>query len=338
VCVLHPVWLEAALWKQAGQREGFTSIVWEHNLASFDSEGYTVAVERLLESFETHTHISLTPGDRGRVGIKVFTESGSGLATPRPLTWAVITALIKRGYSKKDIFILDISERLLRQSRYIPPLSRKSEGDQFHGVPVYALDTGDFYDDLWYYENPLPSLHRHGQFYDLAQALPDTQPDEDRKSYLPKPLLTDIDFWINLPMVTDHPAIGVNGALVNATLLSISNRDRFFLSPSIAPVAAAEIAAIPELLSNWAFTIVSLERYQFIGGPTFNSLYTRSEPLLWMSINPVLIDALMLERMEDHRKREGFPLIETPSLLLNYAESLGLGTQRTDHIAWIRLP
>ena len=43
------------------------------------------------------------------------------------------------------------------------------------------------------------------------------------------------------------------------------------------------MSAIPELRQTWLFTIASLEHYQFIGGPFFNSLYTRSEPIVWLS-------------------------------------------------------
>ena len=152
------------------------------------------------------------------------------------------------------------------------------------------LESGKFYDPTWFYDSPLPTrfdpILNEKAVEEAAGGKAQTTVDEDRKSFLDTPLFLDSDFWINLPVYTDHPVLGINGALVNATLWNASNTLRFFRSPANAPAAVAEMAAIPELRATWVFSLVSLERYQFIGGPYFNSLYTLSEPRLWLSADP----------------------------------------------------
>jgi hypothetical protein len=113
---------------------------------------------------------------------------------------------------------------------------------------------------------------------------------------------------------------------VNATLWNASNTSRFFRSPATAPAAVAEMSAIPELRQTWLFSIASLEHYQFIGGPFFNSLYTRSEPLVWLGADPVMLDALMRARIDEWRKKEGFEPISDEIRTLEFAETLGVGS------------
>jgi len=199
----------------------------------------------------------------------------------------------------------------------------------FPGHPVYVLESNRYYDPVWFYDSPLPER------FDLILAkqqvadVPDnTTTDEDRKSFLATPLFLDADFWINLPVYTDHPTLGVNGALVNATLWNASNTARFFHSAANAPAAVAEMSAIPELRETWVFTIASLETYQYIGGPFFNSRYTASEPLVWLSADPVMLDALMRERMNHWRRIDGFEDISDEIRTLEFAETLGVGSTK----------
>jgi hypothetical protein len=98
------------------------------------------------------------------------------------------------------------------------------------------------------------------------------------------------------------------------------------------------MAAIPELREGWVLSLFSLQLYQFIGGPYFNSLYTVSEPLVWMSADPVLLDALMVERLNAARKRTGFKPIEAEeSRMLDFAQQLGVGSRRADRARIISL-
>lgn len=325
--------------KAENSRQECLDKVWESPLVGFTYPDYSAAVEILLLDFEEKTGRPLIPGKKQRVGLKVSTISGPGLSTPTNLVRAVILALTRRGYNRNQLFILDYSKSNLRESGFLPPISLRDKGNFFDDVPVLHLDDGAYYDPVWYYDSALPprrlmtldALYEYEQY----EALPAT--DFERKSFLPTPLLTDVDFWINLPMYADHPTLQMTGGLVNATLRNMSNHDRFMHSSRGGPVAIAEIAAIPELISSWALTIVSLEKYQYMGGPQYRALYTGSETMLLGSANPVILDFIMLRKMNKLRKEEEFSLIPESMAVFDYAEKLGLGTSDPAEIEIIRL-
>src|SRR5690606_30380560 len=129
----------------------------------------------------------------------------------------------------------------------------------------------------------------------------------------------------NLPMLTDMQVTGISGALLNVSLWNVTNRDRFFASPANASVAAAEIAAIPELQRGWVLTILPLYQYQYIGGPSFNANYLGGQSRILASIDPVALDAMALKFINDARKKAGFDELSTSIGIITFAESLGLG-------------
>lgn len=312
-------WLEAADLPPRGP----LGLVWEANLAA-DTD-YGPEMSALLGAYEARAGVALGPGERGKVGLKVNTRSGRGLSTPLPLLRAVIELLERRGYPRDTILIVDDSERGLREAGILPRLSRNQA--VFEGCPVLALDSGRHYDPEWFYDSPLPPARQQ------ESPLPSTRGElgelgsdsRARKSFLPAPLLFEVDFWINLAVGVDDPALGIDAALANATLWNVSNSDRFLVNRATASAAVAEIAAIPELAERMILHVVSLESYQFIGGPFFNSIYTRSEPRLWMSSDPVAMDRLLYERINTLRRLEGFPEVDPLPRQLQFAASLGLG-------------
>ncbi len=313
-----------------------TEPVWEAHLAAFDEPTYERQVEKMIATFEQATGKKLVPGPKKKVGLKIYADSGPGLATPVPLVKGVINALKRRGFEHENIFLVGLNALRLRMTGYLPSLV--SGHTPFFGNPVYVLESGRFYDPLWFYDSPLPQ--RFDPIFAEQQTKgvsPDSTKDQDRKSFLATPLFLDADFWINLPVYSDHPTLGINGALVNATLWNASNTARFFRSPANAPAAVAEMSAIPELRQTWMFTITSLEHYQFIGGPFFNSLYTRSEPLLWLSNDPVMMDALARDRINAHRRKEGFIPVDEEIRTLEFAETLGVGSTKTKAVKMIRV-
>ena len=329
---LFPLLLAAALAPLAGHasesavpRTPPSDPVWQAQLTAFDDETYARDVEALIARFEAATGKKLVPGLKKKVGLKIYTDSGPGMATPVPLVKAVIAALERRGFERQNIFLVGLNQLRLRMTGYLPSLVTGET--PFKGHPVYVLESGKFYDPVWFYDSPLPQRFDPIMAEQQTKDYPNNSTkDEDRKSFLATPLFLDSDFWINLPVYTDHPMLGVNGALVNATLWNASNTGRFFRSPANAPAAVAEMSAIPELRQTWVFTIVSLEHYQFIGGPYFNSLYSASEPLLWLRTDPVLLDSLMRSRINGLRKQSGFEPILEEIRTLEFAETLGVGS------------
>lgn len=313
-----------------------TALVWEAERPG--TSDYIREVETLLQRYEAEAGEALGPAERGGVGLKVNTRGGRGLSTPLPLLRAVIAALEARGYARSSIRIVDYSAQHLRAAGILPPLS--SDRSEFEGCPVLALDTGVYFNQEWFYDSPLPPALRmdstpltgaHSELIQEATA-------DDRKSYLPAPLLFDVDFWINLAVGADDPALGVDGVLANATLWNVSNSRRFLVNQATASAAVAEIAAIPELADRMLLHVVSLESYQFIGGPFFNSIYTRSEPRLWMSGDPVALDRLIFERINAMRRLEGFPEISPVPRQLVFASSLGLGSMELTSIRIEKVP
>jgi hypothetical protein len=299
--------------------------VWQAHLAAFTDADYDDAVEKLISAFEKDRGRAIRPGVKKKVGLKIYSDSGPGMATPVPLVRGVIAALVRRGYANKNIFLVGLNQLRLRMTGYLPSLVTGET--PFRGNPVYVLESNRYYDPVWFYDSPLPERFDPIFAAHQTEGVPNTSTkDEDRKSFLATPLFLDTDFWINLPVYTDHQVLGVNGALVNATLWNASNTARFFRSPATAPAAVAEMSAIPELRQTWLLSIVSLEHYQFIGGPFFNSLYTRSEPLVWLGTDPVMMDSLMRARINQWRRKEGFEPISEEIRTLEFAETLGVGS------------
>ncbi|MDR2429821.1 MAG: DUF362 domain-containing protein [Puniceicoccales bacterium] len=302
-------------------------------LPDFGAKAYDEAVGALMGDFEKTSGRSLRPGEQRRAGIKVYTASGPGIATPKNLVRAVVRELERRGFSRAGILIVDLHGQRLRDCGYLPALP--AEGEGFEGSPVLVLDSGKYYNAQWLYENPLPSREIFARQGDYAAALALS----DKHSQLPVPLLFQVDFWINLPSAMDSPALGVSGALANATLWNISNQRRFLDSPGNATKAAVEIAAIPELQRTLVFHLLTLERYQYAGAPQFDSNYCLGEKQLWLSANPLILDYLMLQRFNTARAAHNIPLIEPepPMFTQGNTPPIQLGPVRPAQIHWHRV-
>ena len=297
------------------------SVLFESSLPDFTPRAYDKVVSSLFKAYESEAGFKIKPGEKGKVGLKVYTNSGAGMCTPKALVDAVISQLVNRGYKREDITIVDMSRRKMRECGFLPKLSQVRDGaeDSYSGVRVADIESKQFFNKDWYYDNPLMPKNNRGMLKSI-----DLYNPELRKSYLPVPLFLTVDFWINLPVVTDMEGLGVCAAVGNMSIWNMSNNERFLKQPANASMAAAEVAAIPELKNSEIFTILSLERGQFVGGAIFNSRCTFSEKTVLMSANPVVIDYIAWETLNKYRRAFRFAQIHPIPPLLNYSSELQL--------------
>ena len=306
-------------------------LVIEQKLGGFGDQDYAAAVERTLGEFEGRTGTSLRPAGLRRCGLKLSSESGAGLATPKPLVRAIAAALMRRGFAQDAITLCDAKADNLRQAGFLPALATQSQ--TFEGFPIAAWDrfASDWAKESQLrYENQV--LPRPG-----AQDVPW---GDARVSVLPKTLIDEVDFWINLPVLSDSKALGVHGAMASASLGNMVNSDRFLENPFNASKAAVEVCAIPKLAKRNVLTILSLERYQVLGGPAFDASWSRSEQTLLSSANPVIIDFIGLQKINAGRIAKGIEAIypEPPIFTAANTGEIRLGTCRPADITLVRLP
>ncbi len=318
---------ESAFWDfESEQKQPFKGKIWKTELQDYSYQTYYERTQALLSKFESVTSKQLRPGKHGKASLKIYTNSGAGLHTPKAVVDGVVDYLKKNGFRAADISLVDAREEYLREAGYLPPLSQMdTQGPYYGDIRVYAIDTEVVKSPIWFYESPLPREFTSPLGRELLVPSIEDNPEEARKSYLPVNLVQDVDFWINLPVASHHPATGMSGALVNASLWNVTNGTRFFNSPANAPVAVAEIAAIPELEATWALNLISLEEYQFIAGPGYNANYTGSLTEMWMSVDPVIMDANLVQIINAARAERGFSELPMVPEFILYSIQLGLG-------------
>ena len=303
----------------------------EQRLAGFSDGEYAPAVERSLDEFERRTGRRLTPATAARCGLKVSSESGVGLSTPKPLVRAVSAALMRRGFKREGLIICDTRDLALREAGFLPAVA---DGVQdFEGSPVVAwekLAPAWAGEERLRYENQV--LPRPGS--------PPVAWGDARVSVLPKTLFDEVDFWVNLPVLSDGKALGVHGAIAAASLGNMVNAERFRENPFNASKVAVEVCAIPGLAKGHALTILSLERYQVLGGPTFDAGWVRSEKTLLASANPVIIDFIGLQKINAGRRAGNVDPIhpEPPVFAAANSGEIRLGRCKPADITLVRLP
>ena len=305
------------------------SKVFQAKLSNLATEDYHFAVLRLIAQLEYEQNFKIKPSVFPQIAVKFDVQRAPGLSTNLNLLLSLVQFLERRGYIQENIFLVAL--KIDRETRRV--LEKQFLPSQI----ITGEDEGYFHPD-WFHDSPMPPA-----MGDRAKLLIDHPKNheirtiEERKSYLPAFLFLSKIYWINLSTAKDDHALGIDGAITNATLNSSSNAQRFREDVTMGPAAATEILAIPEFSEKHLFSLLDLSEMQIAGGPEFNAEFIRQKPSLLLSKNPVFIDYYAMQTIRKERAKLGLKdRVPQDCKLFIFARELSLGD--IDATELVKLP
>jgi len=312
------------------------------------------------------TRLGITPGDI--VGIKITTAGGKLLSTHRPIVEAICEGLEAAGVPPSHIIIWDKGAADMREADYSPVPATDSS------VGIDSIFPGTGYDPDVVYKNGIignliwgdSEFVRRNDDLDQAameairkkgftnngttdNAATDDDPllgegsipqSSDRSHYarLVTSLCTKI---INVPVLTDNSAIGINGCLGSLAMGMVDNNRRFEGDPTFGDPAICEILDKDFIRHKVVVHILDALIAQYAGGPRADPQFTKSIGAIYVSRDPVAIDSLVLKRLEVWRAADKDGRIDPIGKAASHvhdAASYNLGTDDPQRIQLVRLP
>jgi len=287
-------------------------------------------VRRMVDSLVCGVTGKSTPAESWRalvspadtVGIKVSASGRSISGTNPEVVAAIVEGLHEAGVPEKNIIVWDRNlEDLLAagyqkngggyQLRWVDPATGYDSNAQLSAPVLGRLIWGD---------------RKFGE--KTGRRFSDLLADGEQlstQSYFARVLSREVTTVINVPSLTDSFMTGINGAFVNVTLANLDNWRRFAKSASAGDSYIAEIYADPAIREKVVLTVLDALILQYAGGPFPNPNFALDNYALFMSKDPVAIDATALRLIDEVRKTNQMPLIKPMTAYIEAASGLGLG-------------
>lgn len=283
-------------------------------------------VRGLVAGTEALSPWSSVVSSRDRIGIFIAPQGWSDTSTLAPVVSAVVGGLQKSGVSPYNIFIWS------RQSQDIRKLQKDLTGILPATQFTSSVERG--YDESVTYDSPIPgkliwSDHKFGR-------VPE---DSDRVSHVSRLLTHHLDRIIAIGSMTSDASAGVRGHLFSLCYGSVDNFNRFLNHPEILSETVPEVFALPPLADKTCLFITDA----LIGSVAGNKpgKFHLHPPVceIWMSRDPVALDAYTLERVNQLRSKIGFgDLPDSSRDLLFNSELMELGKASAEHRSVISVP
>ncbi|MEY4388233.1 MAG: hypothetical protein RLY20_3516 [Verrucomicrobiota bacterium] len=223
------------------------------------------------------------------VGIKVYTAPGSDTGTRPQVVAAVVKGLLAAGFATNHIIIWD---------RRLEDLQRAGFGElatQFGVRIAGAVDVG--YDEKTFYDTALMGTLIYGdmEFGRKGDGI-------GRKSFVSKLVSQQMTKIINVAPLLNHNNAGVAGNLYSLAMGCTDNLGRFENSPERLATAVPELFALPVLSDHVVLNVSDALICQYEGEDRGLLHYSTEQNEIRLSRDPVALDVLALQDLEQLRK------------------------------------
>lgn len=267
----------------------------------------------------------VNPNDK--VGIKISAAGGQLFTTHHEVVEAIVDGLVAAGHPRSSIVVWDRSISGIKEAGYRPG----AEGFQLRGI---APKEG--YDEKAVLSAPLLGTLVWGDFEykgDLGKLEPLSDVENTSNvSHLSRILANDVTKVINVPVMSNTEMNGIAGCLYNMTIPNIDNWRRFTQGRGFGAASIAEIYGNPLVGKKVALNIVDGLIAQYAGGPQSQPLYSEHHATIYASKDPVALDSIVLQKLEEWRKRGRLPSIGHMAAYVEAAGYGGLGNASRDRI------
>lgn len=246
------------------------------------------------------------------VGIKVFSAPGPTIGSRRPVVEAVVRGLLAAGHPASRIVIWDKHIADLRRAGFVELAAR---------LGVEAAGSAEAgYDDQVAYDTALLGKLVWGdsEFGKKTDGV-------GRKSFVSNLLTRRITRIVSVVPLLNHNEAGVSGHLYSLTMGSVDNTLRFASDPGRMAQAVPELYALPILGDRVVLNITDALLAQYYGEESALLHYTAVLDQLWLSLDPVALDALAYRELERLQKTSKAPASRPGKELFDNAALLELG-------------
>ena len=225
-----------------------------------------------------------TPGDV--VGIKVNCGGHPYCVSDHDIVAETVRRLMEAGVPATQIYIYERFQNQLDEVDYAPRVAE--------GVQIAAAERANRYADNSGYD---PATYLDADLFG----------EEDTRSNLMRLVSERLTKIINIPNMKDHGATGATGCLKNIAYGSFSNVARTHLRGRSHTLSfVGTLASIEPLRSRTVLQIMDGLRAVWHGGPFARTTrYVFYPKRILFGTDPVAIDRLLLDVIDDKRKAEG---------------------------------